>query len=164
MILFPLFFVLMFQYFAWKLIKSQQSFQEEILSWCFPCKNIFVEFFFFFVYWTFADNPHEHERVIIKTSFWASEANGIVLHFEYVLSTLWEVSSPSTLGNNPMPCFCISPWICLKTSNIRSWHSFTTTFNSSNVNFLNEINTLNVNLLTDNMLWWKRWMNTVCMI
>ena len=68
----------------------------------------------------------------------ASEMNGIVRHLVDVPSTICEVLSPSTLGNPHMTCLWVSLWICHKTSNIGRWHSFITTFNSSDFKFLND--------------------------
>ena len=43
-----------------------------------------------------------------------SEMNGIVMHFEYVPSTIWGVSSPSALGNTSITCFCYNNFQFIK--------------------------------------------------
>ena len=61
--IFSFFFVLMLLYFAWKLMKYQQSFQADMWCWGFLYTNLCVVFFFLFLYWAWAENSHEHLKV-----------------------------------------------------------------------------------------------------
>ena len=74
-------------------MKSQQSFQGDMWCWHFLCTNLFVEFFFFCLLGMSRKPSWACENIQPSPQHQpkASEMNGIVIHFEYVPSTMWHL-------------------------------------------------------------------------